>query len=198
MHSVLDILLGGFLTVLFLLLFLPATNFFEDFLIQSSIAPFFSVVIPIILIVFFPLADIYTPTRGDTTVIAAVFSGIEFGSWINYQFGWTKILEESYPLSLGFGGLFYFIARTVVGLAIVALTEFLGKLGVFAFFSAVVGEDRRTLKASENSLENTKKNFVDLLSKFITYFILGFNCLVVVPKIFELLHIDRPRFFSEF
>jgi hypothetical protein len=198
MHSVLDILLGAILTIGFLILFIPATNYFADFLIHSSFAPIFSVVIPAILIVIFPLADVWTPTRGDTCSIVAVFSGVEFGSWVIYQSGWTKALEESYPLSLELGGILSFIARTILGLAIVALTEFIGKISFFAIFSFVVSEDRNVLKSSENSLENTKKNFVDLTSKFLTYSVLGFNTLVLCPKVFELFSIDRSRFYSEF
>lgn len=198
MHSILDILLGGVLTIVFLLMFLPATNYFEDFLLTNFMAPLFSVILPVILIIFFPLADVWTPTRGDTCSVAAVFTGVEFGAWFNYQLGWIKKFDDSYPLSFEFGEILMFLARTVIGLAIVALTEFLGKMICWAMFSAAVKENQNVLKTSENSLENTKKNFVDLSSKFITYSVLGFNTISLIPKLFDLLKIDRSRYFSEF
>jgi hypothetical protein len=198
MHSILDILLGGVLTVVFLLLFLPATNFIEDFLLTNSIAPLFSVILPVILIIVFPLADVWTPTRGDTCTIAAVFTGIEFGAWTNYQLGWTKTIDKSYPLSFEVGEILPFLARTIIGLAIVALTEFLGKILCWAMFSAIINEDRKALKASEKSLENKKKNFVDLSSKFVTYSVLGFKTILLIPSLFVMLKIDRPRFYAEF
>lgn len=198
MHSVLDIIMGSFLSAVFLTVFLPSTNAIMDYLIESSFAPIFSLLIPVILIVIFPLADKWTPTRGDTCIVTAVFSGVEMGAWINYQFGMTHEFDDDYPLSLTFDGFFAFLARTVLGLAIIALVEFGGKISLFALFSAVVKEDRKTLKSSADTLENKKKIFVDLSTKFLTYFTLTFVVLVAVPKLFELLSIDRTRFYSEF
>lgn len=198
MHSVLDILMGSFLSAFFLMMFLPSTDTIMDFLLQNSFAPFFSLVLPILLIIFFPLADKWTPTRGDTCIVTAVFSGIEFGSWVNYQLGLTHMLEETYPLSLTFDGFLAFTARTVVGLAIIGLIEYGGKFSMFALFSAVVKENPKTLKSSADSLENKKKSFVDLSTKFVTYSLLSFTIVVFSPKLFEIMHINRTRFYSEF
>lgn len=198
MHSMLDIIMGSFLSALFLMVFLPNTDEIMNYLLQSSFAPFFSLILPIILVVIFPLADKWTPTRGDTCIVTAVFSGVEMGAWINYQFGLTNVLAESYPLSLTFDGFLAFLARTAVGLAVIALIEFGGKVSLFALFSAVVKEDRKTLKSSADTLENKKKIFVDLSTKFLTYFILTFVVLVIVPKLFELMHVERTRYYSEF
>lgn len=198
MHSVLDIVLGAFLSMLFLMIFLPTTDSVMDILLKRSFAPLLSLILPIILIIFFPLADKFTPTRGDTCIVTAVFSGIEMGSWLNYQFGLTRTLEETYPLSLEFGGIIPFLARTVIGLATIAFVEFAGKFLFFALFSLIVKEDRQTLKSSADSLENKKKAFVDLSTKFLTYFFLTFTALYILPRVFELVHIDRTRFYSEF
>lgn len=102
-----------------------------------------------------------------------------------------------YPLSLEFGSFYALAVRTVVGLAIVGLTEFLGKLVTFYLLSKVIDEDPKALKSSENSVDNTKKTFVDLSSKFITYCFLGFNCLVLVPIIFTYLNVQRKNFSME-
>jgi hypothetical protein len=96
-----------------------------------------------------------------------------------------------------FDNFYLLIARTVVGLTIAGATEFLGKLISFSFLSMVIGEDRKALKASENSVYNTKKTFVDLTSKFSTYCILGFNILVLVPMTYKALNIQRDAFFIE-
>lgn len=87
--------------------------------------------------------------------------------------------------------------RTIIGLFIAGLTEYLMKLVSFSLLSRFVGEDRKKLKASENSVENVKKNFVDLTSKFVTYFLLGFNLMLLVPTVQKYFNVHRETFFSE-
>jgi hypothetical protein len=150
--------------------------------------------------------------RADTCVIAGVFSGIELGIWINYQFGIMKFSDVAPSMELD--SLYKFIARAVVGLVIAGLTEVLGKFCSSAFLSMLVGVDRKAQKASEHvsgssdkgsfsrratedTISNTKKTFVDLTSKFSTYCLLGVNILVLVPTIYKALNIQRDAFFVE-
>lgn len=124
-------------------------------------------------------------------------AGIELGSWFNYQFGIVHHTTVALPLSLDFSDYYSVAARTVLGLLVVGLTEFLGKLISFALLCKIVNENPKKLKESENSANNVNKNFVDLSSKFITYSILGFNTLVLVPQVFKYFDIQRDEFFNE-
>lgn len=130
-------------------------------------------------------------------MIAGVFSGIELGTWFNYHSGLTNLIDVPSQHSLEFNDLYIVAARTILGLIIVGLTELLGKHFLYLFFCLIVGKDKKTLKSSENSVQNTKKTFVDLSSKFLTYSILGFNTLVVVPICFKYFNIQRDSFFNE-
>lgn len=128
-------------------------------------------------------------------MVAAVFSGIELGTWFNYQIG---VLRESQSsLSLDFSDYSSLAARTVLGLAVVGLTEFLGKYFSFSFLCLAMNEDKNLMKLSEDSGKNSKKNFLDLSSKFFTYCLLGFNTVVIVPILFKYFNIQRDAFFNE-
>lgn len=105
--------------------------------------------------------------------------------------------EVPYPLTLDFSDIFSLTARTVLGLIIAGAIEYLGKLVSYTVLCKFANEDKHKLKASENSVENTNKNFVDLTSKFFTYCLLGFTILVVVPQLYKQLNIQRDAFFNE-
>lgn len=197
MHSVLDLVLGVTISVVLLAVILPLTDGILDFMATTSYSAFPILLIPILLIVFFPTTEMWTPTRGDTCCIAAVFSGIELGVWFNYQFGLMSLNDAPYQLTFDLGDPLYLAGRTVVGLIIVALTEFLGKLFSYPFLSNLVGADPKKLKESENSVKNTNKNFVDLTSKFFTYSVLGFNTVVLVPVALQYVNLQRDNFYSQ-
>lgn len=135
--------------------------------------------------------------RSDTCAIAAVFSGIELGMWFNYQFGLVNLKKPAYPRTLDLNDIYSLTVRTVVGLTIIGLTELIGKYVSYSFLCFVTNQDRKVLKASEKSVENVKKNFVELTSSFLTYSVLGFNTLVLVPTVFKYFNIQRESFFNE-
>lgn len=135
--------------------------------------------------------------RSDTCDIAAVFCGVELGTWFSYQLGIFQKTELSYPLALDIGNYYSFAARTILGLAIVALTEFLGKYISFTGLCFIFNQDKKLLESSENSVTSTTKNFIVLTSKYFTYCVLGFNAIVLIPVIFNYLNIQRDRFYQE-
>lgn len=197
MHSVLDLVLGVAISIVLLAVILPLTDGILDYMAMNAWAAIPTLLIPVLLMAYFPTTEIWTPTRGDTCCIAAVFSGIELGVWFNYQFGLMNLNEASYQLTFDLGDPLHLAGRTVIGLIIVALTEFLGKLFSYPFLSSMVGADPKKLKEAENSVKNTKKNFVDLTSKFFTYSVLGFNTVVLVPIALQYFNLQRDNFYSE-
>jgi len=197
MHTVLDCVLGAAISVYLLLTLLPFTDYVEGFFATSWWSPMLLILVPVILIVYFPMTNQWTPTRGDTCVIAAVFSGIELGTWFNYRLGLLNLTNASSHHTIDTSNLYSLAARTVIGLVIVGLTEFIGKSVSFSLLCSMINEDKKKLKSSENSVKNVKKTFVDLTSKFVTYSILGFNTMVLVPTVYKYLSIQRDSFFSE-
>lgn len=201
MHSVLDLIMGFTLSAILLTVTLPCTDAIEEFLTKSLSAPLILLFFVIILIIYFPIPStrIWTPTKGDTTSIAAVFVGIELGSWLNYQCGYVKEVDLVYPLNFEIGNYTTLGLRTVVGLGIVAVTEFIGKSLIQSILCSIMNEDKKKIKEMENSVEkkNSKKNFIDLTSKFVTYSLLGFNTLFTVPLVCNYFDIQRDSFYSE-
>lgn len=197
MHSVLDLVLGVVISVVLLAVTLPLTDGILDYLATNAWTALPILLIPSLLIVYFPTTEMWTPTRGDTCCVAAVFSGIELGVWFNYHLGLMNLNDAPYQLTFDLGDPLHLAGRTAIGLIIVALTEFIGKLFSYPFLSSLVGADPKKLKESENSVINTKKNFVDLTSKFFTYSVLGFNTIVLVPVVLQYFNLHRDNFYSE-
>lgn len=63
MHTVLDCVLGAAISVYLLLTLLPFTDYVEGFLATSWWSPLVVILVPVILIVYFPMTKQWTPTR---------------------------------------------------------------------------------------------------------------------------------------
>ena len=85
----------------------------------------------------------------------------------------------------------------MIGLAVVAATEFIGKEIIFALLCKYFKEEKTKLKNMKNSVDNVRKNLIELTTKFSTYSVLGFNTLFVVPLIFKYFGIERRSFYTE-
>lgn len=129
--------------------------------------------------------------------IAAVFVGIELGTWFNYQCGYLNEVNLSYPLSFELGNYTSLVLRTVIGLAVAGATEFVGKSLTYSVLCTILNEDKKQLKNMPDSVDNKQKNFIELTTKFVTYSALGFNVLFTVPIIFQYLNIQRDSFYTE-
>ncbi|KAG5675158.1 hypothetical protein PVAND_005084 [Polypedilum vanderplanki] len=199
MHSVLDLLMGFALSAILLIFLLPITNSIELFLATSVFGPVVLLLITIPLMVYFPRpkTNLWTPTKGDTISIAGVFVGVEIGHWLNYQMGYLNDSDVTLPLSLDFSNLIALGLRTVICLAIAGGSEFIGKIISYSLLCFYFNEDGKALKNAPNTVDNRRKNFIDLSTKFLTYFLLGFNTLFVTPLIFKYFNIQRNSFYTE-
>lgn len=100
-------------------------------------------------------------------------------------------------MTVEFNNIISFILRTVIGLAIAASSEFIGKFVTYSALCAYYGEDKKKLKEMPDSVDNTKKNFIDLTTNFLTYSFLGFCTIFVVHQIYSYFNIQRDSFFTE-
>ncbi|KAG8336488.1 hypothetical protein J6590_043051 [Homalodisca vitripennis] len=131
--------------------------------------------------------------RGDTTTIVAFCVGIYIGAWTNYHQG--AMAEPSLPppyviiwpswAMCGTGAL-----RTVIGLCSIVATVAVCKSAQHAVTRVFLGGD--------NTQHSRAKNVVELTCKYITYNLLGFNVLYLMPNTFNMLSIQRPTFYTEF
>ncbi|KAM3959581.1 sphingosine-1-phosphate phosphatase 1 [Aphomia sociella] len=200
MHSVLDIAAGLLLSTVLLIVLIPLVDCLDGFLIKSYYSPMLVITISILVIVFHPNADKWTPTRGDTTMIVSVCAGILTGSWTNYQLGNMTASTDLPPYEIIWPSIEMLgctILRTILGFCGVLATRAIGKSVSYAFVCALLGKDKNELRNSEDSLDNKNKIIVELSYKYFTYGMIGFNTTYVLPNVFDLLQINRPTYYTE-
>ncbi|XP_039751565.1 sphingosine-1-phosphate phosphatase 1-like isoform X2 [Pararge aegeria] len=200
MHSILDIAAGLLLASALLAVLIPAVDSLDSFLLTSQWSPLLVVVISILVIVYHPQSDKWTPTRGDTTMIVSVCAGILTGSWTNYQLGHMVASTSDPPYTIIWPSIEMLgtsLLRTILGFCGVLATRAIAKSVSYAFVCALLGRDKNELRNSEDSLDNKNKIIVECSYKYFTYGLIGFNTTYVFPNVFELLLINRPTYYTE-
>ncbi|XP_046663816.1 sphingosine-1-phosphate phosphatase 2-like isoform X1 [Homalodisca vitripennis] len=193
MHSVLDVVVGLILAMLLMVPVVPIVDSLDVFLLTNRWSPLILITVTIPMIAYYPTTTHWTPTRGDTTTIVAFCVGIYIGAWTNYHQG--AMAEPSLPppyviiwpswAMCGTGAL-----RTVIGLCSIVATVAVCKSAQHAVTRVFLGGD--------NTQHSRAKNVVELTCKYITYNLLGFNVLYLMPNTFNMLSIQRPTFYTEF
>ncbi|CAH2107928.1 unnamed protein product [Euphydryas editha] len=200
MHSILDIAAGLLLSSALLVVLIPVVDELDGFLLTSLWSPLIVVSVSVLVIVYHPQSDKWTPTRGDTTMIVSVCAGILTGSWTNYQLGNMAASPLDPPYEIIWPSIEMFgctLLRTTLGFCGVLATRALAKSFSYAFVCALLGKDKNELRNSENSLDNKNKIIVECSYKYFTYGLIGFNTTYVFPNVFDLLFINRPTYYTE-
>ncbi|XP_026314109.1 sphingosine-1-phosphate phosphatase 2-like [Hyposmocoma kahamanoa] len=200
MHSVLDIAAGLLLSSGLLVILIPLVDYLDGLILTSHWSPLLILVISIAVIVFYPNADKWTPTRGDTTMIVSVCAGILAGSWTNYLVGNMQPPQSPPPYAVIWPSVEMLgctLLRTTLGFCGVVATRAIAKSLSYAFVCALLGKDKNELRNSENSLDNKNKIVVELSYKYFTYGLIGFNTTCLFPNVFDLLKINRPTYYTE-
>lgn len=138
--------------------------------------------------------------RGDTTMIVSVCVGVHIGAWLNYQTGNMSPAELTPPYTIlwpSYTMLGCIVVRTLLGFIGVLLTRSFAKQFSYSVFCALLREDVKNIKQSENTLQNRHKTIVELGCKYVTCALIGFNALYLIPHLFRLLKIERPTFHTE-
>ncbi|XP_021924844.1 sphingosine-1-phosphate phosphatase 2-like isoform X2 [Zootermopsis nevadensis] len=200
MHSVLDIVVGVMLALALMVPVVPLVDAMDHYLLTSSWSPAILLTAGICLVVFYPSSDRWTPTRGDTTMVVSVCVGVHIGAWTNYQLGVLSESPDSPPYAIiwpSYEMLGLSALRTVIGFCCIVATRALCKSASYATVCALLRLNSRELQRSQNSIQNRQKIIVELSYKFITYALLGFNTLYLLPSVFRLMGIERPTFYTE-
>ncbi|XP_047509650.1 sphingosine-1-phosphate phosphatase 1-like [Pieris napi] len=200
MHSVLDIAAGLVLAFTLLLVLVPLVDYLDALLLTSHSAPLVVFAVSILVIVYHPQSDKWTPTRGDTTMIVSVCAGILIGSWINYQLGNMSPPQATPPYRIIWPSVEMFgclLLRTTLGFCGVLATRAIAKSFSYAVICALLGRDKNELRNSEDSLDNKHKIFVECCYKYFTCGLIGLNTTYVFPNVFDLLQINRPTYYTE-
>nr|CAD7580165.1 unnamed protein product [Timema californicum]CAD7580402.1 unnamed protein product [Timema californicum] len=164
----------------------PLVDSLDYYLLTNRWSPIILLTAGILLIIFYPSSDRWTPTRGDTTMIVSVCVGVHVGAWTNFHLGILSPSPDMPPYAviwptyamLGLGTL-----RTILGFCCIVATRALCKSASYATLCALLRLNSRELKESRNSLHNREKIVVELSYTFITYFLLGFNTVYLLPSV---------------
>lgn len=172
---------------------IPFIDIIDHFTLTSPIAPPTILVVSILMIIFYPDAGHWTPSRGDTILIIGVGAGVTLGSWLNYQWGIIrgppmpppyKIIWPTYEM-MGLTAL-----RTCIGILVVVATRAFFKSITYALVCYLLKLDPRDKKSRQVSLADTT-------SKFITYTAIAFNVTYLSPAVFRFMNIERLTMFTE-
>ncbi|PNF35891.1 Sphingosine-1-phosphate phosphatase 1 [Cryptotermes secundus] len=200
MHSVLDIVVGIVLAFGLMVPVVPLVDALDHYLLTSHWSPAILLITAICLVVFYPSSDRWTPTRGDTTMVLSVCVGVHVGAWTNYQLGVLSESPDSPPYAIiwpSYEMLGLSALRTVIGFCCIVATRALCKSASYATVCTLLRLNSRELQQSQNSIKNRQKITVELSYTFITYALLGFNTVYLLPSVFRLMSIERPTFYTE-
>ncbi|XP_006611832.1 sphingosine-1-phosphate phosphatase 1-like [Apis dorsata] len=199
MHTVLDILAGLLLAIALMIPLVPIVEITDYYVLTNIWALAILIALSIGVIVYYPCSKKWTPTRGDTTMVVSVTTGVHVGAWLNYNIGSmsapTKsppydIIWPSYPM---FGCM---ILRTILGFCSILATRAACKSFIYGTICAILKINSKDMK-SENYSENKNKIFIDLLHKYMTCFMIGVNTVYLLPNVFTMIGIERPTFYTE-
>lgn len=178
----------------------PLVDRLDYWLLTATYSPILLILGSMLLVKIYPQPDKWTPTRGDTTLCVGLYTGIQLGAWINYHLGYMHVpdIDPPYPVIWpSYPMLIHLFIRTLIGLAVILVTLFLGKSVLYSLACAFLGKDKAAVKSSENSLQNADKIFVDLFSKYGIALIVGLNIQFLLPNLFKWMGIGRPDFYTE-
>ncbi|KAM9317382.1 sphingosine-1-phosphate phosphatase 2 [Gastrophryne carolinensis] len=177
MHTVLDVICGVVIALLFLALTFPVWDLLDHQLLTNSISPVVAVITGYLLSYNYPNLDHYSTTRADTTVILGVGAGTCVGVWLNHQFGLTYIPSGTLPLAIPpftFGMLSKHVLRFGLGVVLLVIIRFIAKtlsLKVLGSYYGVSTQDQLVRQRLE----------IEVPYKFVTYISIGVVATATVP-----------------
>lgn len=193
MHTVLDIIGGLILVSVLMLVALPLADIVDHFQLTNPYSPLVTLSILILLAVFYPKSDRWTPARGDTAIMLGTGGGISIGSWMNYQFGIIRGtgLPPPFPIMWpDYSVVGLALLRASIGILCVVATRAFFKSITYAIVCYIV-------KLNPNDIKTKQRVAVEVPHKFITYVCIGIGVTYLCPFVFRLLCIERITMFTE-
>ena len=178
-----DIVAGILFSLIILLILVPhLDDKTEKMVLTSPNAPIFFIVVPVILIVIYPLPPQHTLTRADTAMVISGASGALLGCWIKYQ---------SMEIPDPYAGVPYIISLPDAPRVVEMLTRFIvGSVEVasvrMCVKTIVLSTLPYVLPIPDPKLRQTT---TELCHRYMTYMIVGCVATYVVPRTFVFFNI---------
>lgn len=183
MHTVLDVICGASIALLFLAVTFPMWHLVDHQLLTNLICPVIAVTAGFLLSYNWPKLDHYSTTRADTTVILGVGAGTCVGVWLTNQLGLTYIPAGDFPLTIPpitFNLLLKVILRFILGVFLLVVTRYVAKtlsLKVLGSWYKVSMHDQLVKQRLE----------IEVPYKYVTYTSIGIVGTAIVPWIYHML-----------
>ncbi|XP_076766245.1 sphingosine-1-phosphate phosphatase 2 [Xylocopa sonorina] len=200
MHTILDILAGIILAVALMIPLIPLVDNTDYYILSNIWAVAILIAISIVVIIYYPCSKKWTPTRGDTTMVVSVTTGVHLGAWLNYNTGAMLAPTISPPYHIIWPSYSMFgcmILRTILGFSCILVIRSGCKSLSYRIMCAILNINSKDLMKSKNYLEDKNKVLVDLVHKYVTCFMIGINTVYFLPNIFSMIGIQRPTFYTE-
>ncbi|XP_053315477.1 sphingosine-1-phosphate phosphatase 2 isoform X2 [Spea bombifrons] len=177
MHTVLDVICGALIALLFLAVTFPMWDFIDELLLNNPLCPVFAVIVGYLLSYNYPKMDHYSTTRADTTTILAGGAGTCVGIWLTHRFGLTYNPSISFPLSIPpitLNMLLLQLTRFALGLLLILVTRHVAKtlsLKILGAWHNLPTQDRLVRQRLE----------IEVPYKYFTYTSIGVVTTAMVP-----------------
>ncbi|KAM4695549.1 sphingosine-1-phosphate phosphatase 2 [Discoglossus pictus] len=183
MHTVLDVICGALIALLFLAVTFPHWDSIDHLLLTNPLSPVLAVIATLLLSYNYPKMDHYSTTRADTITILGVVAGTCVGIWLINHFGLTHTPLGPFPLSLPAVTsklLLVQVARFGCGVLLLLITRYIAKtlsLQVLGSWYKVSTKDPLVRQRLE----------IEVPYKFVTYTSIGVVATAIVPWLCSLL-----------
>ncbi|OXB75690.1 UNVERIFIED_CONTAM: hypothetical protein H355_015384 [Colinus virginianus] len=183
MHSILDVIAGFLYAILILIVFHPVVDLIDDFNLTYKYAPLIIISLHLALGIFSFTLDTWSTSRGDTAQILGCGAGVACGSHVNYVMG-VKLDPplDALPLSLSSLTVTVFgkaILRLLIGVIILLLTKIAMKKATIPLACKIFRIPNDDVRKARQRME------VELPYRYITYGMVGFSLMSVVPCVFH-------------
>ncbi|XP_072263969.1 sphingosine-1-phosphate phosphatase 2 [Pyxicephalus adspersus] len=183
MHTVLDVICGALIALLFLAVTFPVWDKVDHQLLTNSFWPLVAVIAGFFLSYNYPKLDHYSTTRADTTVILGVGAGTCVGVWLTNQMGLTYIPAGNFPITIPpitLNLLLMVILRFTIGVVLLVITRYIAKtlsLKALGAWYKVSIRDQLVRQRLE----------IEVPYKFVTYTSIGIIATAIVPWLLHML-----------
>lgn len=183
MHSILDVIAGFLYAILILIVFHPVVDLIDNFNLTYKYAPLIIISLHLALGIFSFTLDTWSTSRGDTAQILGCGAGVACGSHVNYLMGIDlDPPPDTLPLSLSSLTVTVFgkaILRLLIGVIILLLTKVAMKKATIPLACKIFRIPLDDVRKARQRME------VELPYRYITYGMVGFSLVFVVPRLFS-------------
>ncbi|XP_078090369.1 sphingosine-1-phosphate phosphatase 1 [Mustelus asterias] len=188
MHSILDIIAGVLYSILILIIFHPALDLIDNFNLTYKYAPLFIISLHLGMGLFSFTLDTWSTSRGDTAEILGTGAGIACASHFNHMFG---ILPDPpldalpfSPPAITFNLITRAFLRFAIGVVVLLLTRAVLKACTIPLACKIFRIPCTDIRQARKRME------VELPYRYMTYGMVGFVALFLVPSLLNYLNLS--------